>query len=61
MEDLNTAPAALSTVNADRWPSIFDDSDNVYNTYALPSEDPRKRHTYANTAANTPRALKRAA
>ena len=44
-------------------PSIFDDKDNVYNSFALPSEDPRKAHQYANTGAATPKAhaAKRAA
>lgn len=61
MTDQNTVHVLSLNVNADRWPSIFEDGDNVYDTYANPAEDPRRAHTYANTAARTPRALKRAA
>ena len=51
--DLSSAPSTPHDL-----PSIFDDTDNVYNTYALPSEDPRRVHHYAGTNAGTPRAKK---
>lgn len=35
---------------SDDFPSIFDDSDNVYNTYPLPSDDPRKVQHYCKTS-----------
>lgn len=62
MDTLHVLPSAsaLSTTSHDStcYPSIFDDSDNVYNTYALPSEDPRKVRHYLVTGANTPRSKK---
>lgn len=58
MEDMNTATALSTTCDLDRWPSIFEDGDNVYDTYSLPSEDPRKAKHYVKTGAGTPRAKK---
>ena len=41
-----------------RFPSIFADGDNVYDTFANPSDDPRKVKHYCATGAGTPRAKK---
>ena len=55
MDNLD-APSTSHDFNT--YPSIFEDGDNVYDTYALPSEDPRKVKHYVKTGAGTPRAKK---
>lgn len=54
-------PVLASESISSRCPSIFEDGDNVYDTYALREEDPRHRIEYATTVASAPKSIRKAA